>query len=89
MPSLRRSLLGVPPRLDKSYDQTVLDSVVWPTIRDQAAIHDSYHCLEVGRYGDCRPWPTRRHMDRYVGYGPTKAGSVDSPLYFMDWTKKF
>ena len=52
--------MSVEPQLDKGYDQVVLNSLVWPDIRDVAAIFDSYNCREVEKYGQARPWPTRR-----------------------------
>ena len=48
------------PQLHKSFDQDILNSLVWPHIRDRAAIFDSYNCREVEKYGQARPWPTRR-----------------------------
>ena len=49
-----------------------------PATRDQAAIFDSYNCLEVERFGQCRAWPTKREGHRYVGYGPTKQVAVEA-----------
>ena len=57
--AVRKSLLSVKPNLDYSYDQQILRSVVWPIIRDSAAIFDSYFCRDVQRFGHSRPWPTK------------------------------
>ena len=57
--AVRKSLLSVKPNLDYSYDQQILRSVVWPVIRDSAAIFDSYFCRDVQRFGHSRPWPTK------------------------------
>ena len=69
---VKKALLGVQPNLYKFYDQRVLNSRVWPAIRDHAAIYDSYNCGMVWKFGHCRPWPTKRTGFQYVGYGPTK-----------------
>ena len=73
---MRKSLWSVEPQLDKGFDQAVLNSLVWPTIRDLAAVFDSYNCREVERFGQSRAWPTQREGYRYVGYGPSKQVAV-------------
>ena len=77
-PSLRNSIWDVTPDLDKSYDQVVLEAKVWPAIREEAAVYDSYHCLEVERYGHSMPWPVRRRELEFVGNGPTKEALVEA-----------
>ena len=67
--SVRRSLLSVEPQLNKGFAQQILNSRVWPAIRDRAAIFDSYNCLDVEKYGQCRPWPTKREGYLYVAFG--------------------
>ena len=57
--AVRKSLWSVQPQLDYSFDQQTLRSVVWPAIRDSAAIFDSYFCRDVERFGHGRPWPTK------------------------------
>ena len=57
--TVRKSLLSVEPRVHYGYDQQTLRYVVWPVIRDYAAIYDSYFCRDVERFGHTRPWPTK------------------------------
>ena len=76
--ALRKSLWSVKPSLDKSFDQDILNSRVWPVIRDKAAIFDSYNCRDEEKFGQSRPWPTQREGYLYVGYGPTKDVIVEA-----------
>ena len=52
---LRSSLLeNVKPSLVKSLDQDILNQRVWPFIRKDAVVHDSYHCENTHIYGETR-----------------------------------
>lgn len=74
--TVKTALLGVQPNLYKFYDQRILNSRVFPLVREIAAIYDSYNCGIIWKFGHCRPWPTKRKGFRYVGYGPTKNYAV-------------
>jgi hypothetical protein len=69
---VRASLLGVKVNLWKFYDQHVLKEKVWPLLRGDAVIHDSYNCRRQATLGISQPWPTKRKGFTYVGFGPSK-----------------
>merc|ERR1711872_6861 len=74
---IQRVLFSVKPSEIKSLDQDVLRSKVWPLIKNETVIHDSYTCTQKVLQGQgLRPWPSRRVAYAYVGYGPTKDGPM-------------
>ena len=70
---LRSALLDkIPPTLWRGLDQKLLHTKLWPVIKENALIHDSYHCENKAKYGEMVPFPTRRQGFTYVGCGPTR-----------------
>ncbi|XP_023325820.1 uncharacterized protein LOC111699376 [Eurytemora carolleeae] len=70
---IKNSLFSVNPTFRKDLDQRTLKKNVWPAIRNNSMIHDSYGCKRRYKGPGWRPWPTRRIGFVYAGYGPTKA----------------
>jgi len=68
---VRNALLEVDVYLWKFYDQRVLKNNVWPLVRHESIIHDSYNCRRKS-LGPILPWPTQREGFTYVGFGPSK-----------------
>ena len=47
--------------------------------RDNAYIHDSYHCKPRDRalFGKVHPYPTQRDGGYWIGSGPARADRID------------
>jgi len=76
----------------KGYDQTLLTQYVWPGVKDEAVVHDSYLCNHFPAKHN-RPWPTRRKNEtgNFVGsIGDMKIAAVCPvecrPAEHQDWT---
>lgn len=52
----------------KGYDQVLLSQYVWPSVKEEACVHDSYLCTFYPAPHN-RPWPTRRKNEsaNFVG----------------------
>lgn len=52
------------PILEKGLDQDLLRDNLWPLMRNDLLVHDSYCCT---KFKGSRPWPTKRQTMEFVG----------------------
>ena len=77
-------------------DQFFLNDHVYPLIKSQSIIHDSYCCVH---YGDSKPFPTERVGSCFIGSVDTKESCAENkrllpegpmvcrPTEHKDWTR--
>ncbi|KAL7644100.1 UNVERIFIED_CONTAM: hypothetical protein RMT77_004923 [Armadillidium vulgare] len=64
---LREKLLSTVDEHRWGYDQETLKNVLWPVAKDDILQHDSFLC---GIHSGSKPFPTKRVVNVYVGWGP-------------------
>ncbi|XP_067004574.2 uncharacterized protein [Anabrus simplex] len=80
-----------------TFDQSVLQMILWPVIKGHVMQHDSYYCEgKFAEHGNMRPFPTRRienELNNYVGSNVVNSVVMDYPCpvacrppEHTDWT---
>ena len=64
---------------DYFVDQVLLSSLVWPVVKEDTMVHDSYLCTQI-KGGHIEPFPTKRINGKanFVGSVPGLSHSLDT-----------
>jgi len=90
--ALTRAMVEMGSDPNKSHDQKTLANIFWPTVKDDAMIHDSYYCEDDWNSLPATPFPTRRVNGTFVtdrtgaDWGrPKKCPLACRPRDHKDW----